>query len=43
MGAKSEKIFNDLQFVHLNTEIGKIFTKPSKDLTKTVMFNLQRM
>lgn len=36
MDAKSEKIFEDLQFVHLNEEIAKIFAKPLKGLMKTV-------
>lgn len=36
MDAKSEKIFKNFWFAHLNTEIAKIVTKSSKDLLKTV-------
>ena len=36
MGAEYEKIPKNLKFVHLKKEIAKIFTKPSKDLMKTI-------
>ena len=36
------KMLKDLQFVHLNKDIANIFTKPSKDLIKTVKHVLSR-
>ena len=36
MIAKSEQIFRDLQYFYLNKETASIFTKPLKDLVKTI-------